>query len=62
MSAMNASQTRSVASSVIYANRHYLEIYRMYHPERLATKNEGDGPTIVSPSKGRPSAVMTVFA
>lgn len=33
-------------SSVIYANRHHLEIYRMYHPERLAKFVE-KGPTIV---------------
>ncbi len=34
-------------SSVIYANRHYLEIYRMYHPERLSKQNDFEGPTIV---------------
>lgn len=30
------------AGSAIYANRHYLELYRSKHPERLY-KNEGDG-------------------
>lgn len=34
-------------SSVIYANRHYLEIYRMYHPERLFKQKESNAPTIV---------------
>lgn len=36
-----------ISSSVIYANRHYLEIYRMYHPERLQKQDGSRGPTIV---------------
>ncbi|XP_070570338.1 mannose-1-phosphate guanylyltransferase regulatory subunit alpha-A-like isoform X1 [Ptychodera flava] len=34
------SQIKS-AGSAIYANRHYLELYHKYHPERLAENGEG---------------------
>ncbi|XP_077979372.1 mannose-1-phosphate guanylyltransferase regulatory subunit alpha-A-like isoform X1 [Glandiceps talaboti] len=39
------SQIKS-AGSAIYANRHYLELYGKYHPERLA-ENCDDGPKII---------------
>lgn len=32
------------ASSAIYANRHYLELYRSKHPERLIISGSGDNP------------------
>lgn len=37
------------AGSAIYANRHYLELYRAKHPERLYNnKGDGEGCTIFS--------------
>lgn len=30
------------AGSAIYANRHYLELYRSTHPERLTSRGSGD--------------------
>ncbi|UJR26614.1 hypothetical protein I4U23_007933 [Adineta vaga] len=49
-------------SSVIYANRHYLEIYRMYHPERLAQRNESNGPTIIGDVFIHPTACVAPTA
>lgn len=34
------------AGSAIYANRHYLELYRFKNPERLCQENIGDGKRI----------------
>lgn len=56
------------AGSAIYANRHYLELYRSKHPERLRHPNEaGDGSTIYPDVHIDPtaqidsSAVVSVF-
>jgi mannose-1-phosphate guanylyltransferase len=50
-------------SSVIYANRHYLEIYRMYHPERLfKQQNESKGPTIIGDVFIHPTACVSPSA
>lgn len=35
------------AGSAIYANRHYLELYRHVTPDRLAEESAGDGPKII---------------
>jgi len=35
------------AGSAIYANRHYLELYRHQTPDRLAEESGGDGPKII---------------
>eukprot|EP00040_Diaphanoeca_grandis_P038878 m.257607 g.257607 ORF g.257607 m.257607 type:complete len:459 (+) comp35466_c0_seq1:102-1478(+) len=43
------------ASSAIYANRHYLEVYRKSHPECL-TRVTKDGPVIVGDVRIHPSA------
>lgn len=32
------------AGSAIYANRHYLELYQVKHPERLVIPGSGDNP------------------
>ncbi|CAF0765326.1 unnamed protein product [Adineta ricciae] len=44
--------------SVIYANRHYLEIYRMYHPERLAAQVNPNSPTIIGDVFIHPTACV----
>lgn len=43
------------ASSAIYANRHYLQVYRKSHPESL-TRLTDDGPAIVGDVRIHPSA------
>jgi len=43
------------ASSAIYANRHYLEVYRRSHPEALS-RPSADGPIIVGDVRVHPSA------
>jgi len=35
------------AGSAIYANRHYLELYRHQTPDRLAEEDRANGPTII---------------
>ncbi|KAH7982373.1 hypothetical protein HPB52_004287 [Rhipicephalus sanguineus] len=45
------------AGSAIYANRHYLELYRLEHPERLAQARP-DGPTILGDVFVHPSACV----
>ncbi|CAF1062798.1 unnamed protein product [Rotaria sordida] len=49
-------------SSVIYANRHYLELYRMYHPERLYKQNDSKGPTIIGDVFIHPTACVAPSA
>lgn len=49
-------------SSVIYANRHYLEIYRTYHPERLAKSKSDVGPTIIGDVFIHPTACVSATA
>lgn len=56
------------AGSAIYANRHYLELYKTKHPERLYTnKGEGEVCTIFpdvyvdSAATIHPSAVVRYF-
>lgn len=46
------------ASSAIYANRHYLELYRTKHPERLATGKRADQCTIIPDVHIDPSAII----
>ncbi|CAF3286271.1 unnamed protein product [Rotaria socialis] len=49
-------------SSVIYANRHYLELYRMYHPERLYKQTDSKGPTIIGDVFIHPTACVAPSA
>ncbi|XP_050307587.1 mannose-1-phosphate guanyltransferase alpha-A [Anthonomus grandis grandis] len=46
------------ASSAIYANRHYLELYREKHPERLATGKMTETCTIIPDVHIDPTAVI----
>ncbi|KAL7640036.1 UNVERIFIED_CONTAM: hypothetical protein RMT77_009450 [Armadillidium vulgare] len=49
------------AGSVIYANRHYLQLYHNDHPERLSA-NLSDGPTIYGDVYIHPSASVHASA
>ena len=51
-------------SAAVYANRHYLNIYRRTHPERLAQNGEGKpqihGDVFIHPTASvHPSAVVS---
>ncbi|CAF0795913.1 unnamed protein product [Didymodactylos carnosus] len=51
------------AGSVIYANRHYLEMYRMYYPERLAINSDvKNTPTIIGDVFIHPTACVAPSA
>ena len=53
----NLWSTIKTAGSAIYANRVYLELYKKYHPTRLAKNGEGM-PKIIGDVFIHPSAIV----